>query len=73
MKEPDAFAKDMVKLCEVMSSGDGGEKDAEMLLERMRQEIPDEEDDRYAECIELAKEQLTQEDTAEEQVSEEEN
>ncbi len=84
MQEPDAFAKDMVKLCGMMSRADGeeegvdesagsAEESVEMLLERMRQEIPDEEDDRYADCIELAKKQLIQEDTAEEQVSEEEN
>lgn len=76
MPEPDAFAKDMIRLCGIMSRTDGekdGAGEAEELLERMRQEIPDEEDDRYAECIELAKEQLTQEDVTEEQASEEEN
>lgn len=84
MKEPDAFAKDMVRLCEMMSRADGEEKNTEkrtvdeeesieMLLERMRQEIPDEEDERYAECIEFAKEQLQQEDAVEEQASGEES
>ena len=84
MKEPDAFAKDMVRLCEMMSSADGEddntekrtedeEESVEMLLERMRQEIPDEEDERYAECIEFAKEQLQQEDVVEEQTSGEES
>ena len=68
MKEPDAFAKDMVRLCGMMSRADGEddntekrtedeEESVEMLLERMRQEIPDEEDERYAECIEFAKEE----------------
>ena len=80
MKEPDAFAKDMVRLCGMMSRADGEddntekrtedeEESVEMLLERMRQEIPDEEDERYAECIEFAKEQLKQEDVVEEQTS----
>lgn len=80
MKEPDAFAKDMVRLCGMMSRADGEENNTEkrtedeeesveMLLERMRQEIPDEEDERYAECIEFAKEQLKQEDVVEEQTS----
>lgn len=84
MKEPDAFAKDMVRLCEMMSRADGEEKNTEkrtvdeeesieMLLERMRQEIPDEEDERYVECIEFAKEQLQQEDAVEEQASGEES
>ena len=84
MKELDAFAKDMVRLCEMMSRADGEEKNTEkrtvdeeesieMLLERMRQEIPDEEDERYAECIEFAKEQLQQEDAVEEQASGEES
>ena len=84
MKEPDAFAKDMVRLCGMMSRADGEEKNTEkrtvdeeesieMLLERMRQEIPDEEDERYAECIEFAKEQLQQEDAVEEQASGEES
>ena len=84
MKEPDAFAKDMVRLCEMMSRADGEddntekrtedeEESVEMLLERMRQEIPDEEDERYAECIEFAKEQLQQEDVVEEQTSGEES
>lgn len=84
MKEPDAFAKDMVRLCGMMSRADGEEKNTEkrtadeeeaieMLLERMRQEIPDEEDERYAECIEFAKEQLQQEDVVEEQASGEES
>ena len=77
MKEPDAFAKDMVRLCGMMSRADGEddntekrtedeEESVEMLLERMRQEIPDEEDERYAECIEFAKEQLQKEDVVEE-------
>lgn len=84
MKEPDAFAKDMVRLCGMMSRADGEddntekrtedeEESAEMLLERMRQEIPDEEDERYAECIEFAKEQLQKEDVVEEQTSGEES
>lgn len=82
MQGPDAFAKDMIRLCKLMiraAESDAEEhpgeeeESVELLLERMRQEIPDEEDDRYAECIELAKEQLIQEDTTEEQVSEEEN
>lgn len=84
MKEPDAFAKDMVRLCGMMSSADGEddntekrtedeEESVEMLLERMRQEIPDEEDERYAECIEFAKEQLQKEDVVEEQTSGEES
>lgn len=84
MKEPDAFAKNMVRLCEMMSRADGEEKNTEkrtvdeeesieMLLERMRQEIPDEEDERYVECIEFAKEQLQQEDAVEEQASGEES
>lgn len=84
MKEPDAFAKDMVRLCGVMSRADGEddntekrtedeEESVEMLLERMRQEIPDEEDERYAECIEFAKEQLQKEDVVEEQTSGEES
>ena len=84
MKEPDAFAKDMVRLCGMMSRADGEddntekrtedeEESVEMLLERMRQEIPDEEDERYAECIEFAKEQLQQEDAVEEQASGEES
>ena len=84
MKEPDAFAKDMVRLCGMMSRADGEEKNTEkrtvdeeesieMLLERMRQEIPDEEDERYAECIEFAKEQLQKEDVVEEQTSGEES
>ena len=68
----------------MMSRADGEEKNTEkrtvdeeesieMLLERMRQEIPDEEDERYAECIEFAKEQLQQEDAVEEQASGEES
>ena len=80
MKEPDAFAKDMVRLCGMMSRADGEddntekrtedeEESVEMLLERMRQEIPDEEDERYAECIEFAKEQLQKEDVVEKQTS----
>lgn len=84
MKEPDAFAKDMVRLCGMMSRADGEddntekrtedeEESMEMLLERMRQEIPDEEDERYAECIEFAKEQLQKEDVVEEQTSGEES
>lgn len=84
MKEPDAFAKDMVRLCGMMSRADGEDDDTEkrtedeeesveMLLERMRQEIPDEEDERYAECIEFAKEQLQKEDVVEEQTSGEES
>lgn len=84
MKEPDAFAKDMVRLCGMMSRTDGEddntekrtedeEESVEMLLERMRQEIPDEEDERYAECIEFAKEQLQKEDVVEEQTSGEES
>lgn len=84
MKEPDAFAKDMVRLCGMMSRADGEddntekrtedeEESAEMLLERMRQEIPDEEDERYAECIGFAKEQLQKEDVVEEQTSGEES
>lgn len=84
MKEPDAFAKDMVRLCGMMSRADGEDdntekrtededESVEMLLERMRQEIPDEEDERYAECIEFAKEQLQQEDAVEEQASGEES
>ena len=84
MKEPDAFAKDMVRLCGMMSRADGEddntekrtedeEESVEMLLERMRQEIPDEEDERYAECIEFAKEQLQKEDVVEEQTSGEES
>ena len=84
MKEPDAFAKDMVRLCGMMSRAYGEddntekrtedeEESVEMLLERMRQEIPDEEDERYAECIEFAKEQLQQEDVVEEQTSGEES
>lgn len=84
MKEPDAFAKDMVRLCGMMSREDGEddntekrtedeEESVEMLLERMRQEIPDEEDERYAECIEFAKEQLQKEDVVEEQTSGEES
>ena len=88
MKEPDAFASDMIRLCRLMSRATGEENDAggstgadeldeeeplEVLLERMRREIPDEEDGRYAECIELAEKQLTQEDAVEEQASEEEN
>lgn len=84
MKEPDAFAKDMVRLCGMMSTADGEddntekrtedeEESVEMLLERMRQEIPDEEDERYAECIEFAKEQLQKEDVVEEQTSGEES
>ena len=84
MKEPDAFAKDMVRLCGMMSRADGEENNTEkrtedeeesveMLLERMRQEIPNEEDERYAECIEFAKEQLQQEDVVEEQTSGEES
>lgn len=84
MKEPDAFAKDMVRLCGMMSRADeeenntekrteDEEESVEMLLERMRQEIPDEEDERYAECIEFAKEQLQQEDVVEEQTSGEES
>lgn len=84
MKEPDAFAKDMVRLCEMMSRADGEDdntekrtededESVEMLLERMRQEIPDEEDERYAECIEFAKEQLQKEDVVEEQTSGEES
>ena len=84
MKEPDAFAKDMVRLCGMMSRADGEddntekrtedeEESVEMLLGRMRQEIPDEEDERYAECIEFAKEQLQKEDVVEEQTSGEES
>ena len=84
MKEPDAFAKDMVRLCGMMSRADGEddntekrtedeEESVEMLLERMRQDIPDEEDERYAECIEFAKEQLQKEDVVEEQTSGEES
>lgn len=84
MKEPDAFAKDMVRLCGMMSRADGEddntekrtedeEESVEMLLERMRQEIPDEEDERYAECIEFAKGQLQKEDVVEEQTSGEES
>ena len=84
MKEPDAFAKDMVRLCGMMSRADGEddntekrtedeEESVEMLLERMRQEIPDEEDERYAECIEFAKEQLQKEDVVEKQTSGEES
>ena len=84
MKEPDAFAKDMVRLCGMMSRADGDddntekrtedeEESVEMLLERMRQEIPGEEDERYAECIEFAKEQLQKEDVVEEQTSGEES
>lgn len=84
MKEPDAFAKDMVRLCGMMSRADGEDDNTEkrtedeeelveMLLERMRQEIPDEEDERYAECIEFAKEQLQKEDVVEEQTSGEES
>lgn len=84
MKEPYAFAKDMVRLCGMMSRADGEddntekrtedeEESVEMLLERMRQEIPDEEDERYAECIEFAKEQLQKEDVVEEQTSGEES
>ena len=84
MKEPDAFAKDMVRLCGMMSRADGEddntekrtedeEESVEMLLERMRQEIPDEEDERYVECIEFAKEQLQKEDVVEEQTSGEES
>lgn len=84
MKEPDAFAKDMVRLCGMMSRADeeenntekrteDEEESVEMLLERMRQEIPNEEDERYAECIEFAKEQLQQEDVVEEQTSGEES
>ena len=84
MKEPDAFAKDMVRLCGMMSRADGEddntekrtedeEESVEMLLERMRQEIPDEEDERYAECIEFAKEPLQKEDVVEEQTSGEES
>ena len=84
MKEPDAFAEDMVRLCGMMSRADGDddntekrtedeEESVEMLLERMRQEIPDEEDERYAECIEFAKEQLQKEDVVEEQTSGEES
>lgn len=84
MKDPDAFAKDMVRLCGMMSRADeeenntekrteDEEESVEMLLERMRQEIPDEEDERYAECIEFAKEQLQQEDVVEEQTSGEES
>ena len=84
MKEPDAFAKDMVRLCGMMSRADeeenntekrteDEEESVEMLLERMCQEIPDEEDERYAECIEFAKEQLQQEDVVEEQTSGEES
>ena len=84
MKEPDAFAKDMVRLCGMMSRADGEddntekrtedeEESVEMLLERMRQEIPDEEDERYAECIEFAKKQLQKEDVVEEQTSGEES
>lgn len=84
MKEPDAFAKDMVRLCGMMSRADGEddntekrtedeEESVEMLLERMRQEIPDEEDERYAECIEFAKEQLQKEEVVEEQTSGEES
>ena len=84
MKEPDAFAKDMVRLCGMMSRADGDddntekrtedeEESVEMLLERMRQEIPDEEDERYAECIEFVKEQLQKEDVVEEQTSGEES
>ena len=84
MKDPDAFAKDMVRLCGMMSRADGEENNTEkrtedeeesveMLLERMRQEIPNEEDERYAECIEFAKEQLQQEDVVEEQTSGEES
>lgn len=84
MKEPDAFAKDMVRLCGTMSRADGEddntekrtedeEESVEMLLERMRQEIPDEEDERYAECIEFAKEQLQKEDVVEKQTSGEES
>ena len=84
MKEPDAFAKDMVRLCGMMSRADGEddntekrtedeEESVERLLERMRQEIPDEEDERYAECIEFAKEQLQKEDVVEEQTSGEES
>ena len=84
MKEPDAFAKDMVRLCGMMSRADGEddntekrtedeEESVEMLLERMRQEIPDEEDERYAECIEFAKEQLQKKDVVEEPTSGEES
>ena len=84
MKEQDAFAKDMVRLCGMMSRADGEddntekrtedeEESVEMLLERMRQEIPDEEDERYAECIEFAKEQLQKEDVVEKQTSGEES
>ena len=84
MKEPDAFAKDMVRLCGMMSRADGEddntekrtedeEESVEMLLERMRQEIPDEEDERYAECIEFAKEHLQKDDVVEEQTSGEES
>ena len=84
MKEPDAFAKDMVRLCGMMSRADGEDdntekrtedegESVEMLLERMRQEIPDEEDERYAECIEFAKKQLQKEDVVEEQTSGEES
>ena len=84
MKEPDAFAKDMVRLCGMMRRADGEddntekrtedeEESVEMLLERMRQEIPDEEDERYAECIEFAKEQLQKEDVVEKQTSGEES
>ena len=35
--------------------------------------IPDEEDERYAECIEFAKEQLQKEDVVEKQTSGEES
>lgn len=84
MKEPDAFAKDMVRLCKMMSRAYGEddntekrtedeEESVEMLLERMRQEIPDEEDERYAECIEFAKEQLQKKDVVEEPTSGEES
>ena len=61
MSEPDAFARDFASLCTVLNEENKSDKEMQEagdLLERMRQEIPDEEDDRYAECIELAREEL---------------
>lgn len=70
MSEPDAFARDFAILCDVLNEENKGDEEiqvADDLLERMRQEIPDEEDDRYAECIEFARKELQGKDSEEQQ------
>lgn len=60
IEEPEDFARDFVKLCAFMggqASADA-EQDTEQLLERLKTEVPDPEDERYVYCIAKGYEKL---------------